>query len=760
MDHAAASAPMHRTVGAGLVPAQVDNHQNGDAGVATTLPGAAAPQMLARSGGALLPGAPLLHLPGEVQNLVLRQLQVPDLLRLQGVSTASNACIRDHAQSAMTLAQTRQWNDLRQRTQRRQLAYSSQLFGTIWNDASCAPSAAQRQAARQMALRYRSLRLPLTLENRPFWKEMVECASAGDWQHLELDFTGNDEDRQLRHVRALMPCIAGLASSGRQVQLSFQFLQLDCQQTAALISLLGETPHVHTLALDLITSTARALNDLACAVGRSALQGFYCRCEGKPILGRSAIYRALAGKGLKTFGLKNIELFADQALATAHLLSSGETLTEFTADRFVLQNYTAQSFLLLVKALSSLKQLRKLDLVTTAGFDLASELVPLLQKTCTLEYLKCDRDHVAGNGFDAFAQALKQNTSLHWLELGNALSPFKMTCLPSQNSEALFQALQVNRSLRGLSLRHAEQSLASGLALAELLRRNDVLEQLEIDCHFFQNEDQKRPFFSLLLQGLEANTGLKRFTLRSYCHFIVKPLTKMMHQNRTLESLSLYGTIHSVDDMLELATALEGNFSLRAFNLVGSAPCELTDAAGNSTFDTGACGMSNAGVLALLTGKNGLQSVSLTHCDISDSAELAQALSANQQLSMLDLRYNPLDQDGLAALLQAVAGHSRLSVLLLDGVFIPFQTLKAFAQALQQRNLPLYLELDAHLFTDLSSDVLDRFNPQANWSFEQKIDIRCALLQAQADNPYLVIRGLGHAMAMQRDWDWRDFVND
>ncbi|MGI4937206.1 MAG: hypothetical protein ACRYF5_10730 [Janthinobacterium lividum] len=133
---------MGKTVSGGLTLDSASNHDNGSA--AASLPSPVQPHMLARSGMPLLPGAPFDHLPGEVQNLVLRRLEVPDLLRLQGVSVSSNGCIHGYVQLAMTPAQTRHWNDLRQRALRRQRAYSSQLFGTIWKDASCAPGVRQK----------------------------------------------------------------------------------------------------------------------------------------------------------------------------------------------------------------------------------------------------------------------------------------------------------------------------------------------------------------------------------------------------------------------------------------------------------------------------------------------------------------------------------------------------------------------------------------------------------------------------------------
>ncbi|MGI4848179.1 MAG: hypothetical protein ACRYGK_08595 [Janthinobacterium lividum] len=477
-------------------------------------------------------------------------------------------------------------------------------------------------------------------------------------------------------------------------------------------------------------------------------------------------------------------------------------MTEFTANAKVLQSHDSQSFFQLLLALSKLKQLRRLELNSKLpGFDLAHQLGPLLQQSSTLEYLCFYQRGAVGNQLNGFAQALKQNTSLQYLKLVNLVAGMSKIPLPGNSSAAVFQALTRNRSLRTLVMRGAEQSLESGLALARLLRKNFVLEQLDLDFMYFQNEDIKPEFFRLLMQGLAANTGLRGFTLHAEDLSINEPLSMMLHENCTLESLSLHGVINSVEDMLSLATALEGNFSLKELGLAFSSPCAPAGEPGSSGFDSDSDDGSIDGVLALMAGKNGLRRLSLNNCGIADSAGLARALASHPQLSMLDLSHNPLDDSGMRELLQVVAGHPCLSVLRLNAVFIDYDDLMQFARKLAQRNLPLYLELDSRLFIDTPDDTVDVPKPPGNWVMQfvghlpqhnlplypkldsslfndepddaveipdpqgsrvsaRKADLRGALLLAQADTPHLVIRDLGHAMAMQRDWNWRDLVND
>lgn len=236
-----------------------------------------------------------------------------------------------------------------------------------------------------------------------------------------------------------------------------------------------------------------------------------------------------------------------------------------------------------------------------------NELAHFVQVNWTLKRLSLNGNPISGEVEKAFATALKVNATLTELVLE--------FCQLTDIKE-LSEAFKVNRSIKKLNLSNNQFTNAGEVALASVLKANNVLIEVDLVC--------------CSLSGAELAEGLK--------------------VNRSVTKLNLFANSMSKAGQVVLGSALKENFSLRDLSLMR---CNLTNikeiAEGLlknrslTKLDLTENSFGDAGVSALadsLKLNDTLTMLDLSKCGLLGIGDLAETLKSNRTLKSLNVGWN------------------------------------------------------------------------------------------------------------------------
>lgn len=299
--------------------------------------------------------------------------------------------------------------------------------------------------------------------------------------------------------------------------------------------------------------------------------------------------------------------------------------------------------LYIAKLLSELSYITTLDL-NQAGIH-NKELEPIaaaLRRNNTLTRLNLNNNHISYEGLVVLTAALSYNTSLQTLALKNNI-------IRSQGAATLFSTKNnlhhldlennqigplgykdykdwiVNNSLISLNLRLNNINATSGQLLAEFLKHQTSIQQLDLS------------------QCQLGYTGLQY-------------ITEALKFNSTLRELLLNDNDLCSTSVTLLASLLAVNNSIRKIDL-----------SHNDANREGAIALASA-----LTVNTGLTNLNLAHNSLDCHAvrQIASMLTQNSTLLSLDLNNNPIRDEGLAAILLALKYNKTLLHLDLTKAYI------------------------------------------------------------------------------------------
>ena len=202
--------------------------------------------------------------------------------------------------------------------------------------------------------------------------------------------------------------------------------------------------------------------------------------------------------------------------------TAADCLVQFITNTTTLQHlaifwctFSSHGLLALVQALhhNSTLQEKSLKLsVTVDGDNEAKDYAKLLVEYpymvdninwgCQEEYI----NNISDTGAVALAQALRDNSTLLWLDLSN-------NNISDGGAVALAQALHHNSTLNGLDLSNNNISDAGAVALAQALHHNSTLELLNL----YGNDAIGKEGTHQLLQALTVNTSIESLILPRRC---------------------------------------------------------------------------------------------------------------------------------------------------------------------------------------------------------------------------------------------------
>lgn len=683
----------------------------------------------------------VLSLPSELTLNLMRRLDLPTLARLgrscKQLGQKVSACL----ESAPTPGQLRQRRQLHHRDHVRQLDLSRRLFGSSWSNCDKIPDRRQAEALLQMVNTHDWLCIPLLDENSEVWQDMVLMAASGTATVLVLEFSSNAMFNDCSGLLAMLKNIAG-KQAGREVRLRCSFEEFDIRGSKVLADFLVAAPALSSLWLEVGSYFAPALSALGETIAASTLRDFRCHTRKHSDQIGSVIFNALAATQLQHYHLSETALMAHHASDLADALRENSSLTDL---HLGYSHFSGENYVALALVLVQLTALRRLGISHNAMDSKAMvALAPLLAQSTCLTSLQLDHVWIDDAAGTALGGALASSTTLTHLQLThNSISPSRpwtaAGCLP------LFQALLENRSLLSFEMSPSGQCAENGAVLGEVLRRNTVLEELQLHDLHFSDDDEAEQFLSLLLSGLAQNASLRKLGLTTLPQIPWRALEHMFSANVTLGFLDFSFNIRSAHTMQQLLMALRGNSSLYALKLSGGRPALVES---DLTVDV-------APLCTLIATSSGLRRLDLSACGIAGgSAQLADALAANRTLAVLDLSGNPFDQAGLPALLSAIASHPTLQEVRLKRLRLSMPALHALAEALGQRRHALRLEIDACHFSH--GILLPRAHGNLGPVSHNDILVTRALLIARvAANPGLLIPGLLSWMpAMKSRTQW------
>jgi len=243
--------------------------------------------------------------------------------------------------------------------------------------------------------------------------------------------------------------------------------------------------------------------------------------------------------------------------------------------------------------------------------------------------------------------------------------------------------------------------------IAEILKKNNTLLSLNLDCNEIGDEEAKA-----IAEALEQNNTLTSVNLGDNNIGIngLKALAASLTHNTTLTSLNVWGNDIDAEGAKVLAGALKKNNTLKSLDLR------------DSNIDL-------KGAIALADAlKDNKTLVSLNLCnnkiDLKGAIALADALKDNKTLVSLNLCNNKIGLEGIKAIAEVLKTNDILLELRLDYTDDTSTYKNTIEEALQRniiKHLNTYLKHNG-LERDLDEDVASIINRSKHSQFEKAVE--------------------------------------
>lgn len=141
---------------------------------------------------------------------------------------------------------------------------------------------------------------------------------------------------------------------------------------------------------------------------------------------------------------------------------------------------------------------------------------------------------------------------------------FRQKHLTSEESQAIFKALEDNVIVTDLQYLGNNSSGEAAKALCEMLKKNNTIEQLELGTNELNNEDIVH-----VVDGLKQNTCVTTLDLNSNLFDIAGPVADLLEHSIFIKEIDLTNSNVSDAGFSEIYHALQRNenSSLTAFNV-------------------------------------------------------------------------------------------------------------------------------------------------------------------------------------------------
>ena len=333
-----------------------------------------------------------------------------------------------------------------------------------------------------------------------------------------------------------------------------------------------------------------------------------------------------------------------------------------------------------------------------------ASIAEILQNNDLICSLNLTKNPIGAGGLQSLAEALITNTSLFELNLSECLLE-----ITDENGPIVTEMLQRNTTLRNLILFDANISEGGVVYIAQGLEENSALEYLVIEG---LNEVDGETLASTI--ATNTSLPLDELHLRGYDMITednIQVFIDLLQQNTSIETLNFSFTDMSVPF---LAEALQNNTTLKELELCH---CELTlDMVKDvSRMLTVNCSLTSLNISENPIGDNGvthlvealkqnktLEELGISDCGITDAgvAALAEALRQKITLERLYINRCGTTDAGVAPLAEALKQNKTLERLDISGCGITDAGVAPLAEALKQNKTLESLDISLCGITD------------------------------------------------------------
>lgn len=136
--------------------------------------------------------------------------------------------------------------------------------------------------------------------------------------------------------------------------------------------------------------------------------------------------------------------------------------------------------------------------------------------------------------------------------------------LTSEESRAIFQALEENTRVRKLQFLGNNSSGIAAIALGTMLQKNHSIEELELGTNQIDNDDILH-----IISGLKSNNSVVTLDLNSNLFNTAEPIADLIAHNNCIKEIDLTNSYIDDAGFLKIRDALEnnGDSSLSVFNV-------------------------------------------------------------------------------------------------------------------------------------------------------------------------------------------------
>lgn len=160
--------------------------------------------------------------------------------------------------------------------------------------------------------------------------------------------------------------------------------------------------------------------------------------------------------------------------------------------------------------------------------------------------------------YEEIIRRLKQN------DASLTVLNFRQKNLTSEESQAIFNALEENTTVKDLQYLGNNSSGDAAIALSTMLRRNHTIEQLELGTNELNNEDIVH-----IVSGLKENSSVAILDLNSNLFDAAGPIADLLEHNQHIKEVDLTNSNISDAGFSEIYGSLQKNerSSLTTFNV-------------------------------------------------------------------------------------------------------------------------------------------------------------------------------------------------